>query len=407
MQYALLRTSEGSLGKMGCSSAKELPASKPISYASLAENTLLVAGSHSREAAKEAIVDPIDVAKPPQLGFEGAWSGGVISGPFLTYADGSVSQVRVTRVVEGWRKCSTSGEGEAGNPTTRVVEVSRDGASFTGKLQDDDRIHWDDGRIWTRYHVCAAFCEHEGFIDASGPDLLVQTMTPEEAKCKAAAMPNCRGFTYEGEPTDMPVKMYFKGQWSISSSGCRHTSCKKEAVSCAVGDSVLATFTPNGRRYAAEIESISADNTITVKWADGGKTHRTLCPLKVFKDYAATFKAASLPSDTEPCAELEHIDPLVLVSSSHSEPIDPLAPGEVLESVVWAGLHTISEEERSLRCESAGEDVMPKLIKAGPEKELAPSSHPHLRDLSRNGREISEPPQLKSPARREKGLCCC
>lgn len=134
---------------------------------------------------------------------------------------------------------------------------------------------------------CAGFLEYEGFMD-TGPDLLVQSLTLEEAKCKAATMDNCVGFTYEGEACAQRVKMYFKGEGNINSSKPGHKSYKKEEVVCAVGDSAMAIFEPNGRRYQAEIEFLNADNTITVRWKDGGKTHRVLPSYKVFKDAVGT-----------------------------------------------------------------------------------------------------------------------
>jgi len=144
---------------------------------------------------------------------------------------------------------------------------------------------WPD--VGQHLERCAGFIEYEGFMD-TGPDLLVQSLTLEEAKCKAATMDDCVGFTYEGEACAQRVKMYFKGEGNINSSKPGHTSYKKEEVVCAVGDSAMAIFEPNGRRYQAEIEFLNADNTITVRWKDGGKTHRVLPSYKVFKDAVGT-----------------------------------------------------------------------------------------------------------------------
>lgn len=292
---------------MGCHSSK---ASVPSGAAKLetAERTLLRAGPSNSEteavkenadrtllgtspnnseieAIKETAVEGAgDADKPVHRGFEGRWSAGKISGIFMTWADGRVSQIQYDDV-------------------TKKAEISLDGDKFSGELRDDDQIYWSDGDVWKRHQVCSGFVQYEGMVD-HGPSLLIQTMTVEDAKCKASAMPNCVGFTFEGPPTDDLVKVYFKSQWQLV--GTVATSYRLEEVQCAVGDAVMAEFAPSGKRYAATIAAIAPDNTITVDWKDSCKTHRVLPPSKVFKDVVAPPKqeeatpVAKFPSVEKP-----------------------------------------------------------------------------------------------------------
>lgn len=62
--------------------------------------------------------------------------------------------------------------------------------------------------------------EREGFIPQGG-DLLVETMTVDDAKLKCLTLPGCRGFTFRGVITEEPVKIFFKnksetkpGEWT-------------------------------------------------------------------------------------------------------------------------------------------------------------------------------------------------
>jgi hypothetical protein len=66
-----------------------------------------------------------------------------------------------------------------------------------------------------------------------------------------------------------------------------------EVADCSPGDHVDAEWAGNGHRYAAEVDHVNDDGTITVKWDDGGDTHRTVPAAKVHK--------GSLP-----CGEARH-----------------------------------------------------------------------------------------------------
>jgi len=60
----------------------------------------------------------------------------------------------------------------------------------------------------------ATFTQHSGFI-GEDTDLLVSTMTVKEAKRKASNLFHCIGFTFEGEPTEVPVIIHFKSKGDI------------------------------------------------------------------------------------------------------------------------------------------------------------------------------------------------
>lgn len=327
---------------MGCKSGK---VAEPVASIS-AENTLLAPRKvdHQAEAAKDpADVQSDEVTSRPAT-FDGRWSGGavnnrqsggVINGQCLTLADGfssSILQVRIDK--------------RAG-----IIKVCKGGNYSTGELKDNGRlIIWSNGEVWTRYHVCSAFYEHEGFLD--GPDLLTQTMTPEEAKCKAASMPECIGFTYsEAAPalisSGMPVRTHFKSKWNIGKTVGRWTSFKKEEVACAVGDSVMAVFTPNGRRYPAKISSISHDNAITVDWVDGGRTHRTLPQSKVFKDGCAP---SAVQASATAAAEAAH-DCNKMASQDCQKDIEKSALAGLPRGCGW---HRFLEEEPSTLTDDKG-----------------------------------------------------
>lgn len=60
-----------------------------------------------------------------------------------------------------------------------------------------------------------AFSLHNGYISQGG-DLLWQTMTVEEAKRKAAKMPDCKGFSFNGVDTGAPLDIVFKDKWNVN-----------------------------------------------------------------------------------------------------------------------------------------------------------------------------------------------
>jgi len=120
---------------MGCNSGK-VSAPKSASEIARAENTLLGSSSHN-EAVKEVAEVPADSACLLKPVFDGVWSNGVIVGDSLTWADGTISSIRVDEV-------------------SRVLEVDVNGTLSTGSLcGDGDKIHWSDGDIWDRCEVVA------------------------------------------------------------------------------------------------------------------------------------------------------------------------------------------------------------------------------------------------------------
>merc|ERR1712139_1476 len=71
----------------------------------------------------------------------------------------------------------------------------------------------------------AQFVEHCGYISApTDGDILVATMPVREAKRRASAMCDCKGFCFEGSPTEDPVKIYFKNRWELHKTR-RNSAC--------------------------------------------------------------------------------------------------------------------------------------------------------------------------------------
>lgn len=137
---------------MGCRSGK---VSAPGQSASGSDQrTLLTTPAPPQSSLKEDflpretrdIVSTDAAGSTSPLGFNGRWSSGAVNtigficdnGPMamtrrstLTWFDGTTSHIQV-------------------NDMTKSIEISYNGAPFTGELRDDDCIHWSDGDIWTR-----------------------------------------------------------------------------------------------------------------------------------------------------------------------------------------------------------------------------------------------------------------
>jgi len=62
-----------------------------------------------------------------------------------------------------------------------------------------------------------AFSLHHGYL-SEGSDLLWQSMTVEEAKRKAAMLPGCKGFCFEGVDMGGSLEICFKGKWDFNAS---------------------------------------------------------------------------------------------------------------------------------------------------------------------------------------------
>jgi hypothetical protein len=63
-----------------------------------------------------------------------------------------------------------------------------------------------------------SFTLHKGYISKGG-DLLWQTMTVQDAKSKAARLPDCKGFCFKGADTGGPVEICFKNKWDVTNAG--------------------------------------------------------------------------------------------------------------------------------------------------------------------------------------------
>merc|ERR1712226_249574 len=61
-----------------------------------------------------------------------------------------------------------------------------------------------------------AYTKFEGRIP-HGDDLVIDTMTVEEAKQQAVLIPDCEGFTFQGKDMGGPVEIVFKKKWGIKS----------------------------------------------------------------------------------------------------------------------------------------------------------------------------------------------
>jgi len=62
------------------------------------------------------------------------------------------------------------------------------------------------------------FLREEGFI-SDGADILVEKMTIAAAQEKCLSLPGCKGFTFEGLPTDETKQIIFKGKWDCQGEG--------------------------------------------------------------------------------------------------------------------------------------------------------------------------------------------
>lgn len=84
-----------------------------------------------------------------------------------------------------------------------ATEGRLQGEQLSGKVFPDER---------------SLFSVHHGYI-SMGDDLLVETMTVEEAKVACTKLIGCRGFTFKGSLTDGKVLVHFKSKWDIQGEG--------------------------------------------------------------------------------------------------------------------------------------------------------------------------------------------
>lgn len=104
-----------------------------------------------------------------------------------------------------------------------------------------------------------AFSEHTNYGFAGG-DLLVDMMTPEEAKARCMNLEGCEAFEFQGESTSEPVEVRFKGKWAASGDGW--TSFKlvvddtiREAVRKAVQTLKDANAFPEEKEVTSHLSS--------------------------------------------------------------------------------------------------------------------------------------------------------
>lgn len=135
---------------MGCNHGK-VSAPKPVS----GTNTLLTNTHGQKDTIKEAAGLPEPAAVPLTGIFEGAWHNGVIRGDKMMWSDdvGTVSQLKIDEAL-------------------RSIQFTTDiGKIFTGELQADGKIHWDDGDVWER-------CEAEPEVPTADVTAQVEEAAP-------------------------------------------------------------------------------------------------------------------------------------------------------------------------------------------------------------------------------------
>lgn len=74
------------------------------------------------------------------------------------------------------------------------------------------------------------------------------------------------------------------GAFPVGPTGLAGVAPLQPAFSCHVGDAVTATWAGDNGQYRGEIQSINADNTISVSWLDGDSTYPQVAAAQVFKD---------------------------------------------------------------------------------------------------------------------------
>mmetsp|Transcript_37552 Transcript_37552/g.119657 ORF Transcript_37552/g.119657 Transcript_37552/m.119657 type:complete len:703 (-) Transcript_37552:96-2204(-) len=60
--------------------------------------------------------------------------------------------------------------------------------------------------------------QHKGFLPIGG-DLLIESMTVQEAKVRCMTLTGCKGFSFKGPPASEAVQVYFKDKWDLCSAG--------------------------------------------------------------------------------------------------------------------------------------------------------------------------------------------
>lgn len=111
---------------------------------------------------------------------------------------------------------ASAGSVPSSTPSTQRADVRRStaGVSSLSSAMREDGTESASGfvqsTIWSVHESRA--------IKGGVNDLFVGTMTPEEAKTKAASLPECQGFCYEGPPTGGPFTIFFKAKWEVGTA---------------------------------------------------------------------------------------------------------------------------------------------------------------------------------------------
>jgi len=162
--------------------------------------------------------------------FDGSWHNGKInhiSTDKLTWGDGSISQIEV----DGKRK---------------KIVVSYHGETYTGQLfpgyiVDDDKIHWDDGDIWTRHQGRPAALKR---AQTAMVDKDPKGLDPEE-EVKADTSPTPLAFVQEEEPADNAPSVDVPAH-------THHDSATPEAVLQPIARNTLEVTGPEDARGKPE-----------------------------------------------------------------------------------------------------------------------------------------------------------
>ncbi len=73
------------------------------------------------------------------------------------------------------------------------------------------------------------FAKYKGFI-SRGADLLVATMTLDEAFDTATELEQCKGFCFRGDADAGPVEVFFKSKWELIHRPMHWTAFRKESL---------------------------------------------------------------------------------------------------------------------------------------------------------------------------------
>jgi len=125
--------------------------------------------------------------------FDGDWNRGTIRGRTLTWNEGEAVALKII--------------------SARTLQLTYVGATYKGELQDDGRLHWDDGDIWTRRHESSSPTVDLQASDCDGEwnrgTICGRTLTWNEGEAVALKIITARtlqltylGTTYTGELRD-------------------------------------------------------------------------------------------------------------------------------------------------------------------------------------------------------------